>query len=72
MALKHKLRLALAAYAVLAVLAWQTLTEPKLQAFVWVVLGFLAFKSVLYWYKETYSAGDHPAPRARNSSEGRE
>ena len=66
MALKQKLLLALVAYAVLAALAWLTLAEPKLRAFVWVVLGFLAFKSLLYWYKETHSAGDDPAARARN------
>ena len=58
MQLKHKLALALTAYVVIAILAWQTLSEPKLQAFVWVVLAFFAFKSVLYWYKETHRSGD--------------
>ncbi len=55
MQLKFKLVLALVAYAVIAVLAWQTLTEPKLRAFVWVVMAFLAAKSLLYWYKESHT-----------------
>jgi hypothetical protein len=54
MQLKHKLALALAAYAVIAFLAWHTLSEPKLRAFVWLVMAFLAFKSLLHWYKETH------------------
>ncbi len=52
MQLKHKLVLALVAYAVIALLAWQTLSEPKLRAFVWVLMAFFAAKSLLYWYKE--------------------
>ncbi len=52
MQLKHKLVLALAAYAVIAVVAWQTLTEPRLRAFVWLMMAFFAVKSLLYWQKE--------------------
>jgi hypothetical protein len=58
MQLKHKLVLALVAYAVIAFLAWQTLTEPRLQKFVWVVLGFFAFKSVLHWYRTSHAGDD--------------
>jgi apolipoprotein N-acyltransferase len=54
MSVTQKLVLAMIAYGVIAVLAWQTLTEPKVRAAVWVVLGFFAFKSLLFWYKETH------------------
>ena len=55
--MKHKLLLALGAYAGIAVLAWRTLTEPKLRGFVWLVLFFLAFKSVLHWYRSSHVDG---------------
>ncbi len=58
MQLKHKLVLALVAYAVIALLAWQTLSEPKLRAFVWVLMAFFAAKSLLYWFKHTQSSGE--------------
>ncbi len=58
MQLKHKLVLALTAYAVIAILAWQTLTEPRLREFVWLILGFFAFKSVLYWYRASHASDD--------------
>jgi apolipoprotein N-acyltransferase len=54
MSLTKKLLFALTAYAVLALLAWQTLSEPKYRALVCVLLGFFAFKSLLFWYKETH------------------
>ena len=53
MQVKHKLTLALACYGIIAILAWQTLTETKLRAFVWLILFFFAFKSVLFWYRTT-------------------
>ena len=53
MRLKNKLVLALAAYAIIAVLAWRTLSEPRMREFVWVILGFFAFKSVLYWHRNS-------------------
>jgi hypothetical protein len=56
MRLKNKLVLALTAYIAIAVLAWLTLSEPRLREFVWVVLGFFAFKSVLYWYRHSGSS----------------
>jgi 4-hydroxybenzoate polyprenyltransferase len=52
MRLKQKLVLALIAYAVVALVAGQTLSEPRLRAVVWVVLAFFAFRSVLHWYRE--------------------
>jgi len=58
MVLKYKLLLALAAYVIIAVLAWQTVTDLKLRAFVGLVLGLLAFKSLLFWYKETRATRD--------------
>ena len=56
MQLKHKLALALAVYGLLAILAWHTLSEMKLREFVWVVLGFFAVKSVLFWYRSSLAA----------------
>ena len=53
MRLKHKLLLALTAYLVIAVLAWQTLSETRVREFVWLVLGFFAFKSILHWYRRS-------------------
>jgi hypothetical protein len=50
MQLKHKLVLALLAYGAIAILAWQTLSEVKLRAFVWLVMGLFAAKSLLFWY----------------------
>jgi hypothetical protein len=58
MQLKNKLVLALTAYALIAVLAWRTLSEPRMREFVWVVLGFFAFKSVLYWYRNSCADDD--------------
>jgi hypothetical protein len=57
MQLKKKLVLALAAYAVIAILAWRTLSEPRLRQLVWLVMGFFAFKSVLYWYRTSRARG---------------
>ena len=57
MQLKHKLLVALAAYALIAVAAWRTLSETRLREFVWLMLGFFAFKSVLHWYR-TSRMGD--------------
>jgi hypothetical protein len=54
MQVKHKLLLALAAYAGIAVLAWQTLSETKLRELVWLILGFFAFKSILHWYRTSH------------------
>ena len=56
MQMKYKLFLALAAYAAIAILAWRTLNEIRLQAFVWVMMCFFAFKSVLFWYRSTRGA----------------
>ena len=50
MQLKHKLILALLAYAAIALLAWLTLTEIKLRAFVWLIMALFAAKSLLFYY----------------------
>ena len=52
MRLKHKLVMALVLYAGIALLVWQTLSEPRMRALVWLVLAFFAFKSVLHWCRE--------------------
>jgi hypothetical protein len=43
----NRLSIALLCYAVLAILTWSTITEPKLRAGTLVVLGLFAVKSVL-------------------------
>ncbi len=43
----NRLRLALAAYAVLAVLTWKTITDEKLRLATWLILGLFALKSIL-------------------------
>ena len=73
MRLKHKVALALAAYGILAFLAWHTLSEVRLREFVWVVLGFFAVKSVLFWYRSSLVAKDtNGAARETQSVRGRE
>jgi Zn-dependent protease with chaperone function len=52
MTVKQKLLIALTAYVVLAVLAWQTLNEERIRLFVLVILAFFAFKTVLYWRRQ--------------------
>ena len=39
--------IALAVFAVLAVLAWQTMEPGKFRSLTWVLLGFFAFRVVL-------------------------
>jgi len=41
------LKLALAAYAVLALLTWKTITDEKLRLATWLILALFALKSVL-------------------------
>jgi len=43
----NRLTLALAAYVVLAVLAWSTLTDPKLRLATLLVLGLFALKTLV-------------------------
>jgi hypothetical protein len=43
----NRLSIALLCYAVLAVLTWSTITEPKLRAGTLLVLGLFAVKSIL-------------------------
>jgi len=39
--------LAMAAYAVIAVLAWRTLDDPKLRMATWAILALFAVKTVV-------------------------
>jgi hypothetical protein len=43
----NRLSIALLCYAVLGVLTWSTITEPKLRVGTLVILGLFAVKSVL-------------------------
>ena len=54
MPLRIRLLLALAAYAAIALAAWKTIDEIRLRAFVWVVMGFFAVKSLLHWYRTSH------------------
>ncbi|HLJ87944.1 MAG TPA: hypothetical protein VKZ53_14065 [Candidatus Angelobacter sp.] len=47
-----KLWAALAVYALLALIAWQTLTEPRFRLLTLVLLGFFAFKTLLHHHRE--------------------
>ncbi len=60
MDIRKKLALALAAYAVLALLAWQTLSNDAIRVFDFdvrlrtgtlIVLGLFAFRSLLYFWR---------------------
>ena len=60
MTVKRKFVLALAAYAVLGVLAWTTLSDEaipvlglnlKLRAVTLVILGMFAFKSLMFFWR---------------------
>ena len=47
-----KLWLALGAYAVLAVAAWETLDDLRIRLATLAVLGGLAVKTLLHWQRE--------------------
>ena len=57
-----KLLGALGAYAVLALLAWQTLSNQSLRLVTWVVLGGLAVKTLLHWRREKAETA-HPGEK---------
>ncbi len=72
---RQKLLLALTAYAVLAILAWQTLSDEPLNAFngyfvisfrklVFVILGFFAVRTVMDFLR-------YRAEERREAQEGR-
>jgi hypothetical protein len=42
-----RLLIALAAFAVLGVLVWQTMEPGKFRALAWILLGFFAFRMVI-------------------------
>jgi hypothetical protein len=43
--------IALAAFAVLALLSWQTMEPGKFRSLTWVLLGFFALRVVLGWLR---------------------
>ena len=60
-----KFWIAMAAYAVLAVLAWATMTSDgvrvagngiSMRGLVWILLGFFAARTVLHWRAEKIRA----------------
>jgi predicted membrane chloride channel (bestrophin family) len=66
--LRQKLMLALTAYAVLAMLAWQTLTnEPiriagfsvQLRTLTLVVLGLFAFRTLMHYWRSRMDERPH-------------
>ena len=59
--LMNKLSVAMGAYGLLAILAWQTLTEEKFRWGVLVILGYFAVKTLLHWREQV---------RERESGEG--
>jgi hypothetical protein len=44
---RGRLLIALAAFAVLGVLTWQTMEPGKFRSLTWVLLGFFAFRVVI-------------------------
>ena len=50
---------ALGAYAVLALVAWQTLSDQTLRLVTFVVLGGIAVKTLLHWRREKAEAARH-------------
>ena len=44
---RGRLMIALAAFAVLGVLSWQTMEPGKFRALTWILLGFFAFRMVI-------------------------
>jgi hypothetical protein len=50
--LKTKLRIALAAYALLAWLAWQTLSDEKIRGVTLALLLLLALRTLLHYFRE--------------------
>jgi hypothetical protein len=49
---------ALLILVVIALLAWKTITEPKLLYGTWIILGFFAFRIVLLQQQKKLDAGE--------------
>ena len=57
----NRLAAAFVAYVVLGVLAWTTITDPKLRAGTLVILGFFAFKSWVRRHDVMHPDGERDA-----------
>ncbi len=51
--LNRKLLIALALYALLAVMVWQTMDAGRGRSLVWLLLGFFAMRSIVHWRRES-------------------
>ena len=67
----RKLLMALAAYVVLAVLAWQTLADQKVRLATFAILAFFALRTWLHWRRQAGQlSGRDPAGDIPSESEG--
>ena len=57
----HRLIAAMVAFAVLAVMAWQTLPDDRIRWFTWAVLGLFAARTLIHWRREQQEAKDDSA-----------
>ncbi|MBZ5648075.1 MAG: hypothetical protein LAN37_12725 [Acidobacteriia bacterium] len=48
----HKLYVALVAFAVLGLLAWQTLPDERIRWVAWAVLGLFTVRTLVHWRRE--------------------
>jgi phosphatidylserine synthase len=49
---------ALAALAVIALLAWKTITDEKLRYAVWIIVGFIAVRIILMEQRKRIESGE--------------
>jgi hypothetical protein len=77
--IKKKFALALAAYAVLGLLAWQTLSNDSIQVFdvevklrtgTLIVLGLFAFRTMLYFWRVRIEEAAEKRQDAASSGNG--
>jgi hypothetical protein len=55
-----RLLIALAAFAVLGVLTWQTMEPGKYRSLTWILLGFFALRTVLGWLRSRKMGYEEP------------
>ena len=48
----HRLIAAMFAFAVLAVLAWQTLPDERIRWITWAILGLFAARTLIHWRRQ--------------------
>ncbi len=48
----HRLIAAMVAFAVLAVLVWQTLPDERIRWITWAVLALFAVRTLVHWRRE--------------------